>query len=103
MSEKLGPLTFGEKEELVFLGKEIGEQRNYSDEVAQAIDEEVKSLVDQAYRHAKEVVTRYRSKLDDIADYLQEEETIDAEDFEAFFADVPPRQKPTLTPQTMAA
>jgi cell division protease FtsH len=103
MSEKLGPITFGEKEELVFLGKEIGEQRNYSDEVAQAIDEEVRSLVDEAYRHAKAVVTRHRDKLDAIAERLKEEETITSEEFETFFADLPPHEKPTLAPQPIAA
>jgi len=50
MSERLGPLTFGAKEELVFLGKEIGEQRNYSEDVALAIDEEVQNLVNEAYQ-----------------------------------------------------
>ncbi|UCC90051.1 MAG: ATP-dependent zinc metalloprotease FtsH [Anaerolineales bacterium] len=103
MSNKLGPVTFGEKEELVFLGKEIGEQRNYSEEVAQAIDEEVQSLVDQAYRHAYTVITHHRDKLVAIAERLKEEETIDSEEFEAFFADLPPKQKLILAPQPVAA
>ena len=99
MSERLGPLTFGEKEELVFLGKEIGEQRNYSDEVAQAIDEEVQNFVNQAYQHAREVISRHRDKLVAIATRLMEEETIEAEEFESFFADVPAPEKMVLTPQ----
>ena len=99
MSERLGPLTFGEKEELVFLGKEIGEQRNYSDEVAQAIDEEVQNFVNQAYQHAREVISRHRDKLVAIATRLMEEETIEAEEFESFFADVPAPEKLVLTPQ----
>jgi cell division protease FtsH len=103
MSSKLGPVTFGEKEELVFLGKEIGEQRNYSDEVAQAIDEEVQDLVAQAYRHASGVITQYRQKLVAIAERLKEEETIDAEEFETFFADLPPREKLVLAPEPVAA
>jgi cell division protease FtsH len=103
MSEKLGPLTFGEKEELVFLGKQIGEQRNYSEEVAQAIDEEIKALVNQAYHHTQEVITRYRHKLTAIAEQLKEEETLDAEEFEAIFADLPPQGKLVLTPQPVAA
>ena len=49
MSEKLGPLTFGEKEEMVFLGREIAEQRNYSEEVAEEIDQEVRRIIDEAY------------------------------------------------------
>jgi cell division protease FtsH len=103
MSSKLGPVTFGEKEELVFLGKEIGEQRNYSEEVAQAIDEEVQSLVDQAYRHASGVITQYRQKLVAIAERLKEEETIDGEEFETFFADLPPQEKLVLAPEPVAA
>jgi cell division protease FtsH len=103
MSEKLGPLTFGAKEELVFLGKEIGEQRNYSEEVAQIIDEEIKTIVNQAYHHAQDVVTRYRHKLTTIAERLKEEETLDAEEFEAIFADLPPQSKLVLTPLPVAA
>ncbi len=103
MSDKLGPVIFGEKEDLIFLGKEIGEQRNYSEEVAEAIDEEVQNLVNQAYRHAHDVLTRYRNKLVAIAERLKEEETIDAEEFEAFFADLPPQEKLILAPQSVAA
>ena len=103
MSDSLGPLTFGEKEELVFLGKEIGEQRNYSEEVARAIDEEVRSLVNEAYEHARGVITRYRDKLTAIAERLVEEETLEAQEFEAFFADVPPLEKMVLTPQPALA
>ena len=103
MSESLGPLTFGENEELVFLGKEIGEQRNYSEEVAREIDEEVRSLVNEAYEHARGIITRYRDKLAAIAEKLEEEETLEAEEFEAFFADVPPLEKMVLTPQPALA
>ena len=57
MSDVLGPQTFGEKEELVFLGREIGEQRNYSEEVAEAIDAEVRRLVEEAHQRAREILT----------------------------------------------
>jgi cell division protease FtsH len=90
MSEKLGPLTFGEKEELVFLGKEIGEQRNYSEEVAQEIDREVRRIIDEAYQRAKNILIAHRDKLDEIARHLVEEETIDAEEFESFFEPAEP-------------
>jgi cell division protease FtsH len=103
MSDKLGPLTFGEKEELVFLGKEIGEQRNYSEEVAQLIDEEVKTIINQAYQHAQDVITRYRNKLKAIAEMLREEETLDADQFESIFADLPPQSKLVLTRQPVPA
>ena len=85
MSEKLGPMTFGQKEELVFLGKEIGEQRDYSDAVAQEIDGEVRGIVHEAYERAKEVLTRYREQLDRIAQRLIEIETLDANEFVALF------------------
>ena len=103
MSDRLGPITFVEKEELVFLGKEIGEHRNYSDEVAQTIDEEVQNLVDQAYRHAHDVLTHHRDKLVIIAERLKEVETMDADEFEAFFSDLPPQENLVLSPQPVAA
>src|SRR5574339_245472 len=60
MSDKLGPLSFGKRDELVFLGREIGEQRNYSDEVAKTIDEEVRAIVDRAYERATQVLEVHR-------------------------------------------
>jgi cell division protease FtsH len=86
MSEKLGPLTFGEKEELIFLGREISEQRNYSEEVARQIDREVRRIVDEAYQTAKQILTDNRSKLTEIAERLIREETIDGVTFSAMFA-----------------
>jgi cell division protease FtsH len=77
MSEKLGPLTFGHKEELVFLGRDLGEQRNYSEEVAGEIDQEVHRLVDTAYQRAKKILTERREKLVQLAEYLKTEETIE--------------------------
>ncbi|RLC66182.1 MAG: cell division protein FtsH [Chloroflexi bacterium] len=85
MSDALGPMTFGQKEELVFLGKEIGEQRDYSEAVAQEIDEEVRKIVHEAYNRAKGVLTRYREQLDRIAQWLIEVETLDAAEFVALF------------------
>jgi cell division protease FtsH len=86
MSEKLGPLQFGQKDELIFLGREIGEQRNYSEEVAQEIDAEVRRLVEEAYERARTILINYRHKLDEIAQRLMMEETIDAAEFHAMFA-----------------
>jgi cell division protease FtsH len=79
MSERLGPRTFGRKEELVFLGREISEQRNYSEKVAEEIDEEVRQIIDKAYHTAKRVLSQNRSKLDAIVATLLEEETIEGE------------------------
>jgi len=102
MSEILGPLTFGEKEELVFLGKEIGEQRNYGEEVALEIDQEVQRTVKRAYQQARDILTRHRDKLEAIAARLEEEETIDSEAFEVFFGDIPPIPKLVMTPKPAA-
>ncbi|HSO93995.1 MAG TPA: ATP-dependent zinc metalloprotease FtsH [Candidatus Dormibacteraeota bacterium] len=77
MSDKLGPLTFGHKEELVFLGRDLGEQRNYSEEVAGEIDQEVHRLVDSAYQRAKKILTERRDQMVLLAEYLKKEETIE--------------------------
>jgi cell division protease FtsH len=79
MSAKLGPIAFGQKDELIFLGREISEQRNYSDEIANQIDEEVHRLVDEAYERAKAILVKYRSVLDDMAHTLIELETLEGE------------------------
>jgi cell division protease FtsH len=86
MSEKLGPLTFGHKEELVFLGKEIGEQRNYSEDVARAIDEEVRRLITEAHEKALRILRENKDKLVGLAARLIEVETLEGPDLEALFA-----------------
>ncbi|RME78077.1 MAG: ATP-dependent metallopeptidase FtsH/Yme1/Tma family protein [Chloroflexi bacterium] len=86
MSEKLGPLIFGEKEEQVFLGKEIGEHRNYSEQIARQIDHEIRRIVETAYNRAVQIIQDHRDKLDQIAERLLQEETLDAQSFEALFA-----------------
>ncbi|MBI1800368.1 MAG: ATP-dependent zinc metalloprotease FtsH [Chloroflexi bacterium] len=86
MSEKLGPQTFGDKEELVFLGREISEQRNYGEEVARTIDHEVRRLIDEAYNRATQILTTYRDRLNELAARLIEKETLDRKEFEALFA-----------------
>lgn len=86
MSEKLGPLIFGEKDELVFLGKEIGEQRNYSEQVARQIDHEVRRIIESAHSRATQLLKDNKAKLEQIAERLLKEETLDAQSFEAIFA-----------------
>jgi cell division protease FtsH len=85
MSEELGTRVYGKKEELVFLGREISEQKDYSDAVAEQIDKEVLSLVNHAYNKAKDILTKYRDKLDEIAQKLMEVETLTQEEFENIF------------------
>jgi cell division protease FtsH len=91
MSDKLGPRSFGKRDELVFLGREIGEQRNYSDDVAMQIDEEVRAIIDRAYERATEVLTTHRDRLDRLAEKLVAEETVDQPEFEKIFDDLPPK------------
>ncbi len=94
MSRSLGPLAFGKKDELVFLGREISEQRNYSDEVAYQIDQEIRQLIDTAHQRAKEIISQHADKLDAIAQLLVRQETIEGEEMEALFDS--PRPKPDL-------
>ncbi|KKS43265.1 MAG: ATP-dependent zinc metalloprotease FtsH [candidate division CPR1 bacterium GW2011_GWA2_42_17] len=82
MSDKFGPVAFGEHSAMVFLGKEINEERNYSDKVAAQIDEEIKKILDKSYLNAKKILTQHKSKLEKIAKILIEKETIEKEEFE---------------------
>ena len=97
MSQKLGPITFGEKEEMVFLGREIGEQRNYSEAVAEEIDAEVKDIVTEAYETARRILTDHREKLDAIARRLMEVETLDFQEFVDLMG-ARPQAEPVATP-----
>ncbi len=80
MSEKLGPRTFGKREELVFLGREISEQRDYSDQVAETIDSEVFNLIDTANRNARDIIVEHRAKLTKLAKYLIDHETVEEDE-----------------------
>ena len=79
----LGPVSFGEKEELVFLGKEISEQRNYSEEVAAQIDKEVEKFIKEAEKKASKILTQKEKLLDKIAQTLIAKETIERREFES--------------------
>ncbi len=82
MSEKLGPRTFGETEDLIFLGKEITTEKNYSEKIATEIDKEVHNFIDNASRTAQKILTEKRALLDKIANRLIEKEAIEKEEFE---------------------
>lgn len=99
MSEKLGNRVYGQKEELIFLGREISEQRDYSEAVAEQIDREVRKLVDEAYATARDLLRKYRKELDAVATKLLEVETLTREEFEKIFP--PPVPKKSGTPQPM--
>jgi cell division protease FtsH len=100
MSDKLGPMVYGQKEELVFLGREISEQRDYSDAVAEEIDAEVRGLVSEAYSRATKVLTDNRDILDAIANELIEIETLDSKQFASFFDDSGPDEESSVMPGT---
>src|SRR6202048_281563 len=90
MSEKLGTVAMGQKEELVFLGRDLGEQRNFSEEVAQLIDEEVRSMIKEAYETAKRILTEHRVKMDIVVERLKVQETMDAAELDEILAAAQP-------------
>jgi cell division protease FtsH len=97
MSQELGTLAYGQKEELIFLGREISEQRDYSEAVAEQIDREVRKLVEDAYKSARAILKKYRKQLELLAQKLLEVETLNREEFEKLFP--PPIGKKSGTPQ----
>jgi cell division protease FtsH len=99
MSTDLGPMVYGQKEELIFLGREISEQRDYSEAVAEKIDQEVRQLVNDAFAKAKQTLIDYRVQLDAVATRLIEIETMNREEFESIFP--PPFPKKSGTPNFM--
>ena len=86
MSDRLGPVALGRQNGNVFLGRDIASDRDFSNETASAIDEEVRNLVDQAYRRAKEVLVENRSILDKLAEMLVDKETVDADELQDLLA-----------------
>lgn len=86
MNQNLGPRTFGEKEEMIFLGNEIHERRDYSEKTAEAIDKEVSNIINQCADKANEVISKHRKQLDKIADTLLAKETLEKDEFAALFA-----------------
>jgi len=77
----LGPITFGDTKELIFLGREISTEKNYSEEVAAKIDEEVKKFINRAYEKAQKILTKYRSALKKVAGTLIEKEILEQDEF----------------------
>ncbi len=86
MSDKLGPRTFGQKEEMIFLGREISEQRDYGDSMANEIDSEVNGIIKSAYETATRLLTENKAKLVQVAETLLVKETIEGDELEALFA-----------------
>ena len=88
MSDSLGPLQFGQREEMIFLGREISEQRNYSEKVAREIDTEVRRFIDEAYDRARSILSTYKEKLTAVARRLMEVETMEMSEFVEMLAHV---------------
>ncbi len=106
MSEEIGPIVLGDHHEMVFLGREISEQRNYSEAVAKTIDEEVSKIMKEGLNRAVELLTKYRGYLDTIAQRLIKEETLEQEQFTEIVKDIIPAEKkqvPEFTPIPDAA
>jgi len=90
MSDKLGTVTMGHKEELVFLGRDLGEQRNYSEEIAAVIDEEIRSIINHGYQTARTILTQQRGKMDAVVERLKIVETIDGKELDQILASEEP-------------
>jgi cell division protease FtsH len=95
MSETLGPMVYGQKEELIFLGREISEQRDYSEAIAEQIDREVRKLVNEAFDRSRAILREHRDALDRIATRLLEVETISRDEFEQLFPSPVPKRRST--------
>jgi len=91
MSSKLGPRTFGQKQELVFLGREISEQKDYSDKTAREIDEEVRNIIQRAHDAAKKILTENKAKLKEIAEQLILHETLEEDELNKLFEGLTPQ------------
>ena len=98
MSRSLGPRTFGKREEMVFLGREISEERDYGDKVAEEIDDEVKGLISRAYEQANEILVTHKPKLVRLAEYLIEHETVSGEALNHLFNEDQPGSAPEGIP-----
>ena len=85
MSKKLGPVAFGRKQTMIFLGRDIGEQKDYSERVGELIDEEIRTLIGEAYARATTIIRQNRELLDRLAKELIGKETLDAPALELIF------------------
>jgi cell division protease FtsH len=92
MGERLGQRTFGEKEELIFLGREITEQRDYSEKTAEQIDDEIGTFIREASETAQQILTTHREKLESLVQLLLEKEALEKEEFDALFPEEKSKQ-----------
>ena len=88
MSDKMGNLTYGKSEEHIFMGRDFGHTRNFSEEIAAEIDKEVKRIVDERYQIAKDLLGQNRDMLEFISQALLERETLDEKEFDELMSEV---------------
>jgi len=94
MSEHLGPMTFGHSDSgEVFLGRDLGRSRNYSEEVAAVIDKEIRTIVENAFERACSILETHKEKLEEIATRLLRDKTVTGEEFKALFEEQPESEK----------
>ncbi|MBI2866162.1 MAG: ATP-dependent zinc metalloprotease FtsH [Chloroflexi bacterium] len=94
MSSKLGPRTFGRRQELIFLGRTVDDQKDYSERTADEIDAEIKSIIDRAYSATREILVQNRARLTQVAEALMVKETLEGPDLEELFKSLTPELKP---------
>ena len=105
MSEKLGPLQYGQKEEPIFIGKEIARHKDYSEKTSQSIDSEIMRIVNEAFENAKKILSENKTTLDKLSRRLLQKEVLDRKEIEDIVGirkDLPAKKKP-LPPKTRAA
>ena len=85
MSDRIGTITLGSDQDEVFIGRDWGHEKSYSEETAGVIDEEIKKIIDKAYKEAKEILIAHKDKLDKVAEVLVEKEKISGEEFDSIF------------------
>lgn len=96
MSDKLGPVTYGEKEGPVFLGKDLVARKNFSEKIHEIIDNEVKSIISSTYERAKELLSKYLNKLDELSSALLEKEVLDSSEIESVLGKSEKKRYPIL-------
>ncbi len=99
MSDKLGPRTFGDKQEMIFLGREISEQKDYGDKIADTIDEEIDRIIQQAHKTAQEILSKYHDRLVVVAGELMAKETLEGDDLEAILSETKPKPSAKVKPE----
>ncbi len=100
MSDKIGPMTVGEKEENIFLGKEFGRQENYSESIAKLIDDEIKKFIEEGYQTCKKILTENRDLLNKLADTLLQKETLTGEEVNKIYQKYLNQNKSSIQPQS---